>query len=91
MRNEQTWGYLDSEKMLVSTDRLNAPTTIAGASKKEKRRLAALEARRNYLEVKLQDIPIDDRGYDRAELAALDWALEVIQEYFDLVNATEEI
>lgn len=77
--------YLHGEG-IVSTDRTAAPIRIAGAARCEKRRLSALEGRRNYLRVKLQDMPPDSHHHARAELSALTWALEVLQKYFDHLN-----
>lgn len=76
---------------IVSTDRLDCPVNLTGLDRHEKRRIAALTARRNYLEAKLQDVPKDRLHYDKAELSALDWALGIIQDYYDHINICDQL
>lgn len=73
----------------LETDRLSAVCRIQGLNKKERGRVAALTARRNWLEMKLANVPPTRLGYEHAELSALEWALEIIQEHFDHLNAEE--
>ena len=89
MENEHLLqGYLEGEGF-VSLDRETAPTRIAGASRREKDRLAALEARRNFLAVKLQDVHKSRLNYEQRELSAIEWALRIIQAYFDHLNNSD--
>lgn len=74
---------------IVSIDRLNTESDIRGTSRQERRRIGSLTARRNYLAVKLQDMPMNSHHYARAELSALDWALPILQAVFDGLNVDE--
>jgi hypothetical protein len=60
-------------------------------NKRNRRRLGALQRRRDYLTAKVRhDLPEERAGFARQELAALTWAIELI-EAADLVGAIDEL
>lgn len=78
-------GYIEGEG-LRPICREATIANLSGLTAKEKRHVGALVARRNYLTMKLQDMPKNRWGYEGVELSAVEWSIQIIQEYFDLIN-----
>lgn len=50
--------------------------------KKEKGRLAQLERRAAWLKTRSDNYKGKDNSYDKAELSALTWAIDIIKQHF---------
>ena len=78
--------YLNGIGLIPVDATTTAPTDFVGATHRERKYIGALIARRNYLMVKLQDGAGRKLQYENAERAALNWAIQLLQEHFILLN-----